>query len=72
MAILGRSRNTFMGLLCSLLNFRVRILTEGDTEFVRGILTDVNFDFVTLSGREIYYIPIEEIVIVTRDGHCED
>lgn len=72
MSFCGKSRNTFMGLLCSLLNFRVRVLTEGDKEFVRGILTDVNWEFITLSGREIYYIPIDQIVIVTRDFLCEE
>lgn len=60
-------RDSFRGLLRSLLNFRVRILTEGDKEFVRGILTDVDRDFITLSGREIFYIPIREITIVARD-----
>lgn len=64
-------RESFFGLLLSLLNFRVKILTEGDNEFVRGILTDVNRDFVTLSGREIFYIPVRQIVIVKRD-ECFD
>ncbi|MGE5397005.1 MAG: DUF2642 domain-containing protein [Chitinophagales bacterium] len=73
--LLGRrcgQRRSFFGLLCSLLNFRVKVLTEGDTQFVRGILTDVTCDFITLSGREIFYIPIEEIVIVARDSECPD
>ncbi|MGE5397434.1 MAG: hypothetical protein ACM3MK_07865 [Chitinophagales bacterium] len=63
----GFERRSFFRLLLSLLNFRVKILTEGDKQFVRGILTEVNRSFVTLSGREIYYIPIREIVIVARD-----
>ncbi|MGE5423427.1 MAG: hypothetical protein ACM3QW_09200 [Ignavibacteriales bacterium] len=66
-------RGSFFRLLVSLLNFRVRVLTEGDKQFVRGILTDVNRSFITLSGREIYYIPIREITIVTRDDRfCDD
>lgn len=65
-------RDSFFGLLRSLQNFRVKILTEGDKEFVHGILTDVNRDFVTLSGRDIYYIPIKQITIVTRDEKFHD
>lgn len=51
-------RRDFCRLLCSLLNFRVRVLTRGDVKFVRGILTEVSCDFITLSGEEIFYIPI--------------
>lgn len=65
-------RESFFGLLRSLINFRVRVLTEGDKEFVRGILTDVNRDFITLSGRDIFYIPIREIAIIARDDRFGD
>lgn len=65
-------RGSFFRLLLRLLNFRVRVLTEGDKEFVRGILTDVNRDFITLSGRDIFYIPIREITIIARDDRFEE
>lgn len=67
---LGISRRNFFGLLCSLLNFRVKVLTEGDTQWIRGILTDVNIDFITISGCDVCYIPICEIVAICRDLSC--
>jgi len=63
----GIGRRNFFGLLCSLLNFRVKVLTEGDKEWICGILTDVNCDFITISGCDVCYIPICEIVAICRD-----
>ncbi|NLV15952.1 MAG: DUF2642 domain-containing protein [Syntrophomonadaceae bacterium] len=65
-------RRNFQQLLCSLLNFRVKVLTEGDKEWIRGILTDVNCDFITISGCDICYVPICEIVAICRDFSCAD
>lgn len=59
-------RRDFWNQVCSLLNFRVRVLTEGDLGFVEGIMTDVNSDFITLCGPEVFYIPINQITIITR------
>ena len=66
---LGIGRRNFSG-FCSLLNFRVKVLTEGDTQWIRGILTDVNSDFITISGCDICYVPICEIVAICRDLSC--
>ncbi|MGE5370909.1 MAG: hypothetical protein ACM3QZ_02865 [Solirubrobacterales bacterium] len=59
-------RRDFFNQICSLQNFRVRVLTEGDVGFVEGIMTNVNDDFITICGAEVFYIPIEQITIITR------
>lgn len=59
-------RRDFYNLICSLRNFRVRVLTEGDLAFVEGIMTNVDSDFITLCGPEVFYIPIDQITIITR------
>ncbi|MGE5370566.1 MAG: hypothetical protein ACM3QZ_01120 [Solirubrobacterales bacterium] len=59
----------FFGLLQSLRNFTVSVLTEGDVGFVTGILTDVNSNFITIcSGVDVNYIPINQITIISRIG----
>ncbi|MGE5370473.1 MAG: hypothetical protein ACM3QZ_00655 [Solirubrobacterales bacterium] len=59
----------FLGLLFSLQNFNVRVLTEGDTGFVEGIMTTVNSNFITIcSGTAVNYIPVNQISVISRVG----
>jgi hypothetical protein len=60
-------RRCFFGVLVSLINFRVRVLTEGDVQFITGVLTAVGRDFITLAIEDsVAYIPIRQITIIQR------
>lgn len=57
----------FLGLLYSLLNFNVSVLTEGGVAPVVGIMTNISQDFITLcSGTAVNYVPISQITIIAR------
>ncbi|MGE5545085.1 MAG: hypothetical protein ACM3UW_08960 [Bacillota bacterium] len=62
----GFAGTSFFALLFSLLQQRVRVLTEGDVAAVEGILTDINPTFITVVGAQINYIPINQITIIAR------
>lgn len=64
----GVGQQSFIGLLFSLLNFNVSVLTEGDIAPVVGLLVGITPQFITIAGgtTPVTYIPISQITLITR------